>query len=59
MTIVCVRYLKEDGNTTLYDWTGLKLSDETLIMAENREEWRELVVRESVALQRSTRLRDR
>ena len=40
------------------DWTGLKLS-ETLRMTENREEWREMVVRASVAPQRSTRLRDR
>ena len=40
------------------EWTGLKLSN-TVRLAENRMEWRKLVVRSSVVPQRSTRLRDR
>ena len=39
------------------DWTGLRLG-EALREAEDREGWRKLVVRSSVAPQRSPRLRD-
>ena len=48
---------KEDGKTIISDCTGLKLS-ETLRMTENREQWKELVVRPSVSAA-TTRLRDR
>ena len=40
------------------DWTGLEWNS-TLPKAENREEWRKLVVESTVVPQRSARLRDR
>ena len=40
------------------EWTGMTLGA-AMRKAERREEWRELVVRSSLAPQRSTRLRDR
>ena len=46
-----------DGKTTS-EWTGLQWSS-ILQKAENREEWRKLVVKSTVVPQRSARLRDR
>ena len=40
------------------DWTGLEWNT-ILRKAENREEWRKLVVKSTVVPQRSARLRDR
>ena len=40
------------------EWTGLRWNI-TLRKAENREEWRKLVVKSTVVPQRSARLRDR
>ena len=40
------------------EWTGLQWNI-TLRKAENREEWRKLVVKSTVVPQRSARLRDR
>ena len=48
---------KKRWENDISDWTGLKLCD-ALRQSENREEWRKLVHRSSVAPQRSKRLRD-
>ena len=49
---------KGDGDN-ISEWTGMRLS-ETLWLAEQRDEWRDLVAKASVAPPRSTkRLRDR
>ena len=48
---------KRRWENDISDWTGLKLSS-ALRQAEDREEWRKVVGRSSVAPQRSKRLRD-
>ena len=40
------------------EWTGLEWNVQ-LRKAENREEWRKLIVKSTVVPQRPTRLRDR
>ena len=47
-----------DGKTTSKEWTGLEWNI-ILREAENREEWRQLVVKSAVVPQRSARLWDR
>ena len=49
---------RNDGKTTSKEWTGLEWNI-ILRKAENREEWRKLVVKSTVVPQRSARLRDR
>ena len=48
---------KREGKTKT-DWTGLKLGD-AFRKAENRKKKRNVVARSSLALQRSSRLRDK
>ena len=49
---------KKRWEDNVTEWTGLKLG-EALRKAENREEWRTVVARSSLVLQRSTRLMDK
>ena len=49
---------KKRWEDNVTEWTGLKLG-EALRKAENREEWRTVVIRSSLVPQRSTRLRDK
>ena len=47
-----------DGKDNINEWTGLEWNS-ILRKAENREEWRKLVVKSAVVPQRSARPRDR
>ena len=46
------------NDDNIKEWTGLEWNI-ILQKAENREEWRELIVKSTVVPQRSARLRDR
>ena len=49
---------KKGWENNIREWTGLEFTKSQRAM-ENREKWRKLVVRSSVAPQRPPRLRDR
>ena len=51
-------YREYDGKDNIKEWTGLEWNI-ILRKAENREEWRKLVVTSTVVPRRSARLRDR
>ena len=49
---------EEEAEDNIMEWTGLEFAKSQRAV-ENREKWRKLVVKSSVAPQRPSRLRDR
>ena len=53
-----IRQTEEEGEDNIREWTGLEFAKSQRAM-ENREKWRELVVKSSVVPKPPSRLRNR